>query len=152
MILMTLGWFPFSLKTAPYQQLKRQTQQRWASNQRVGEAPAYQHLGAGDDVITLSGTLVPELTGGPSNLDVLRSMMAGGKAWIMVSGEGVVMGRWFIENIDEDQSNFLSNGAARKIEFSLTLKRDQDQQIAQLGNLPDSVVKVVSRQLPTVSL
>ncbi|HBG96500.1 MAG TPA: oxidoreductase, partial [Chromatiaceae bacterium] len=38
-------------------------------------------------------------------------------------GSGMVWGRWIIESISDTKSVFFSDGAARKIEFTLSLKR-----------------------------
>ncbi|TQV62260.1 MAG: oxidoreductase, partial [Halothiobacillaceae bacterium] len=55
--LAVLGRFVFGLRTAPFDQLRRSTAQRIASNNRFGQIAAHQHLGPGDESITLSGTL-----------------------------------------------------------------------------------------------
>jgi|AGTN01.1.fsa_nt_gi Phage protein U len=139
MPLMSLGLFAFTLQTAPFETLKRSTAQRWEAKNRVGRAPAYQNGGPGDDTITIDGTLAPPLTGGARNLDKLREMMAGGKVWILTAGTGEVLGKWFIANVEETRSRMLSNGAARKIAFSLTLKHYPDDDAGMLGRLMDSL-------------
>jgi len=131
----TLGLFVFQLSTAPYQQLRRSTNWRWASNNRIGNRPSYQHLGQGEDVITLSGTLLPEITGGRVSLDALRLMADAGKSWPLIDGEGFIYGLWFIESVEETRTIFFKDGAARKIEFSLSIKRADDSQIDKLGVL-----------------
>ena len=60
-MMMALGMFVFSLPTLAYQDLQRQTSWRHPSSSRVGSRPARQFTGAGDDTITLSGLLLPEL-------------------------------------------------------------------------------------------
>jgi hypothetical protein len=62
--MLAYGYFIFNLYTVPYQSLQQEQVWRHAANQRVGARPAYQFLGAGEQTITLTGTLVPELTGG----------------------------------------------------------------------------------------
>jgi phage protein U len=138
MPLMSLGLFAFSLQTAPFETLKRETAWRWAAKDRVGRAPAYQSLGPGEDSLTIDGTLIPTVTGGTANLDKLREMMSSGKAWILTAGTGQVMGKWFIEKVSETRSHMVINGAPRKIEFSLTLKAYPDDDDALLGRLMDS--------------
>ncbi len=124
--LAVLGRFVFGLRTAPFDQLRRSTAQRIASNNRFGQLAAHQHLGPGDDAITISGTLMPELTGGPSTLDDLRAMAAQGQSYPLLDGEGRYYGYWLIESVEETRSVFMAGGAARKIEFSLSLKRDEE--------------------------
>lgn len=137
-MLMSLGMFVFGLDTAPFETLKRSTSERWARGERVGRRAAQQHLGPGEDTITVEGKLMPELTGGPERLDKLREMMAAGKAWILTAGTGEVLGRWIITQVEETRSHMLANGVARKLAFSLTLQAYDDDDPAALGNLMDS--------------
>lgn len=137
-MLMSLGMFVFGLDTAPFETIKRTTAQRWARAARVGRRAAQQNLGPGEDTITLDGTLMPELTGGPETLDKLREMMAAGKAWVLTAGTGEVLGRWIVTQVEETRSKLLGNGVARKIAFALTLQAYDDDDPAALGNLMDS--------------
>lgn len=128
-----LGMFVFSLSTAAYQELQRQTDWRHASNNRVGAAPARQFVGRGDDSITLPGIIFPELAGSVLSLDALRLMANTGKAWPMVEGSGRIYGLWVIESLSETKTIFFSNGTPRRIEFTLSLKRTDDDRIDLLG-------------------
>lgn len=137
-MLLSLGLFVFRLQTVPYENLKRSTEYRWSSANRLGKAPAHQFMGMGEDELTIDGKLMPELTGGPVHLDKLREMAQSGKAWILTAGNGDVLGKWFITKIDDNRSHFVANGLARKIEFTIALKRYGNEDNAQLGNLMDS--------------
>lgn len=138
-MLMALGLFVFHLGTAPFETLRRSTQQRWESKPRVGQAPAWQWVGPGEDSLTIEGTLAPELTGGPDTLDTLREMADSGRAWILVAGTGEVMGKWFIASVDETRSHMRGDGSPRKIAFTLSLKRYWGEDTAVLGELMDSL-------------
>ena len=127
-MLMALGPFIFSLPTLAYDNLKRSTAWRHPSHSRVGARPAHQFLGPGDESIHLSGVLVPTLVGSAASLDELREMAHTGQAWALVSGTGQVFGAFVIESLDETGTFHIDNGAAQRIEFSLQLKRvDNDQ-------------------------
>lgn len=139
MSLMTLGLFVFELSSAPFQQLDRQTEQRWASKDRAGGPPAQQYVGPGADTLTVDGVLLPELTGGGRALDKLREMAAEGKAWILVSGDGRNRGKWIITSVSERTSHHVSNGLPRRIEFSLSLRRYWDDDPAGMGALRKSL-------------
>lgn len=134
-MMMAYGMFVFALDSAPYQQLQRQTRWRHDSQSRVGARPARQFLGPGDDTITLSGRLLPELTGGQQNLDDLRSMADRGLAWPLVEGTGVNYGVYVIESLDEDKSVFFRDGLAQQIDFNLALARVDDDRRVQIGTL-----------------
>ncbi|MGY2231601.1 phage tail protein [Pseudomonas tolaasii] len=132
-MMMALGMFVFSLRTAAYQELQRQTDWRHASNNRVGAAPARQFVGRGEDTITLPGIILPELAGTALSLDALRLMANTGKAWPMVEGTGRIYGLWVIDSLSENKTLFFPDGTARRIEFTLSLKRIDDDRIDLLG-------------------
>jgi phage protein U len=132
-MMLALGMFVFSLSTAAYQALQRQTEWRHASNNRVGAAPARQFVGRGDDTITLPGIILPELAGSALSLDALRLMANTGKAWPMVEGSGRIYGLWIIESLHETKTLFFRDGTPRRIEFTLNLKRIDDDRIDLLG-------------------
>ena len=132
-MMLSLGMFVFSLSTLAYQELQRQTNWRHASNSRVGAPPALQFVGRGEDTITLPGIILPELAGSALSLDALRLMATTGKAWPMVEGTGRIYGLWVIESLSETKTVFFRDGTPRRIEFTLTLKRADDDRIDLLG-------------------
>jgi len=132
-MMLSLGMFVFSLSTLAYQELQRQTNWRHASNSRVGAPPALQFVGRGDDTITLPGIILPELAGSVLSLDALRLMANTGKAWPMVEGTGRIYGLWVIESLSETKTVFFRDGTSQRIEFTLTLKRTDDDRIDLLG-------------------
>jgi phage protein U len=81
-MMMALGLFVFSLRTAAYQELQRVTNWRHPSNSRVGSTPAYQFTGKGEDTITLKGEIYHELTYNRVVLDQVRRMADTGMAYI----------------------------------------------------------------------
>lgn len=125
-MLMIFGLFPFGLKTLPYQQLQRQVSWRHPETSRVGARPASQFIGRGPETITLSGLLVPEITGGKISLAALEAMADEGKSWPLIEGTGWYYGLFVAEDLSTTASAFFPDGAARKIEFSLKLKRTDD--------------------------
>ncbi|MCY7297413.1 phage tail protein [Alteromonas sp. a30] len=141
-MMLILGLFVFSVDTTPYQQLKRASSQRWASNSRIGARPHYQYLGPDEESIALSGTLYPELTGGQQDLAMLNAMALSGKPYALLSGNGEALGLWVIEQVEETHSHFHRNGAARKIAFNLSLKRvdDDKAQPATLGGFVNQLI------------
>lgn len=149
-MMMALGLFVFSLSTAAYQDFQRQTAWRHPSSSRVGATPARQFLGKGDDTITLSGVIVPEISGQRMSLDTLRLMGDSGKAWPLVEGSGRIYGLWVIESMSETSTLFFANGAPRRIEFSITLQRIDDSRIELLGNILDTVGSVIGNPLGSI--
>ncbi len=131
-MLMIYGLFVFSVHSAPFNQMGRDTNYDWASNSRVGDSPAYQFIGKGEETITLDGVLMPEFSGGPLSLDLLRMLADSGEAWLLMSGAGKIYGYYFVESLSETSSHFLADGTAQKIDFTLTLKR-YDSSLGLLG-------------------
>jgi len=112
-MMMALGMFVFGLDTLAYQEL--------------------QFVGPGDDAITLPGVLLAELAGDQASLDELREMADTGKAYALVEGTGKVYGQFVIESLSEGRTLFFRDGAARRIEFTLALKRVDDDRVDPLG-------------------
>lgn len=133
-MMMALGMFVFSLETLAYQEFQRQTEWRHGSTSRIGTNPARQYMGRGDDSITLPGVLLPALAGTQLSLDTLRTMADTGKAWPLVEGTGKIYGTWIIESLNETRTLFFRDGQARRIEFTLTLKRIDDGRVDLLGS------------------
>lgn len=132
-MMMILGMFVFSLPTLAYHELQRQTEWKHASTARVGLRDAHQYVGPGDDTVTLSGWVAPELTGSLYSLDALRMMADTGKSWILIQGTGRIYGSYRIMSMTEGRSILDGRGNARRVEFSISLKRDDDGVLAMLG-------------------
>ena len=132
-MMMTLGLFVFSLETLAYQEFQRQTAWIHGKTSRIGTNPARQFQGRDDDTITLSGVLLPGLAGKALSLEALRMMGDTGKAWPLIEGTGKIYGLWIIENLQETKTLFFRDGAARRIEFTMTLQRIDDGRIDMLG-------------------
>ncbi|MEB3754703.1 phage tail protein [Acinetobacter sp. MD2(2019)] len=137
-MMMILGMFPFSIPTATYQQLQRSTNWRHPSNSRVGDMPAYQFIGRGEDTISLDGSIVPEF-GAPMSISALRVMGDTGKPFPLISGTGKVYGLYIINDVQETQTFFYKNGKARKVEFNLKITQTQKPGVL-IGNTVGSLL------------
>lgn len=131
-MMMALGLFVFSIPTAAYQTLERQTSWRHATNSRVGARAHSQYIGPGEDTISLDGWIAPMEIGSEASLMMLRDMADTGKAWTLVDGRGFFHGVYTINSMREGRSVFTQSGAARKIEFSLSLNRVDDNLVDKL--------------------
>ncbi len=131
-MMMCLGQFEFGLTTIAHQELQRQTAWRHASNNRVGARPASQYLGVGEETLTLPGSIVPEF-GQRSSLEELHRMADTGAAFALVDGLGRVYGQFVITDKSETGSLLDRYGQPQRIEFSLTLRRVDDNLIETAG-------------------
>lgn len=134
-MMLILGLFVFRLQTLPYQTLQRNVDYRWPSNSRIGLRPTLQFLGVSEEKITLSGVLMPEITGGKVSMQLLDAMAVDGRAWPLLEGTGTIYGMFVVNSVSETRSEFFSDGSARRIEFSLTLTRVDESLTAMYGDL-----------------
>lgn len=108
----TLGLSVFMLKTVPYQELQLQRSWRFPSNSRVGVRSALQFLGPDNDTITLSGVLLPEITGGRLSLFALGQIAEQGRAWPLIEGSGTIYGMFVIESLSQTKAEFSATACA----------------------------------------
>lgn len=125
--LLTIGMFVFGLPRATFDELERDAQWRWGTNERFGARPASQFLGPGTETLSLTGVLVPELAGSYSDLDALRDMANTGEVHSVVLGTGTVLGTFRIDAIREGWRHMVSGGLPRVKEFSVDLTRVDDR-------------------------
>ena len=116
----------FNLDTAAFDELRRSTKFRWASQERLSRRPAQQGVGIGDEKITLKGVILPGLKGGLKQLDTLRAIGGKLQPLTMTTGYGDVLGTWCLENVDEEQSALMQGGIPRKQAFTLEFVRYGD--------------------------
>jgi phage protein U len=116
----------FNLDTAAFDELRRSTEFRWASQERLSRRPAQQGVGMGDEKITLRGAIFPGFKGGLKQLDTLRTLGAQLKPLTLTTGYGDVLGTWCLKSIEEEQSSLMQGGIPRKQGFTLEFVRYGD--------------------------
>lgn len=115
--------FCFNLDTAPFDQLTRQTEFRWASQERLTRRPAQQSPGLGDERITLRGAIFPHWRGGLEQLDALRKIGIRREPLNLITGYGIVLGTWCLTRVEEEQGALIRGGIPRKQSFTLEFVR-----------------------------
>ncbi|EKN3682109.1 phage tail protein [Yersinia enterocolitica] len=144
-MMLSLGLFVFMRQTTPYQSIGRNIDYRWPTNSRIGLRPTAQFLGVDSEKITLSGVLLPELTGGKLSLLALELMAAQGKAWPLIEGDGTIYGMFVIESLSQTGTLFFANGSARRIEFTLKLLRIDESLTAMFGDLQQQADQLIGK-------
>ncbi len=134
-MMMTLGMMVFMRQTLPYQGLQHKVDYRWPTNSRVGQRATAQFLGPGDEKMTLTGRLLPEITGGKISVVALKAQADLGRAWPLIGGDGTIHGMYVIENIETHSSEFFADGSSRRIEFTVDLLRVDESLITMFGDL-----------------
>lgn len=126
-MMMVYGMFVFMLQTTPYQQLRHSQNWRHVKNDRVNRAAGWQYIGVGEDSITLNGTLYPEITGGNWSLSALTTIGHAGRPWPLIEGTGRIYGMYVLTNLEVGKTEFDRYGNPKKIEFTISLSRvDED--------------------------
>ena len=141
-MMMIFGVFPFAIPTATYQQLVRKTAWRHVSNSRIGDMPAYQFVGRGEDTISLEGSIVPEF-GSPMSMSALRVMGDTGMSFPLIGGTGKVFGLYTLNDLQETQTYFFKDGTPSKIEFSLNITQTM-RPGTLIGNVVGSLLGLAS--------
>lgn len=59
-----------------------------------------------------------------------------GKVWPLIEGSGTIYGMFVIESLIQTKTEFFESGMPRRIEFTLTLKRDDCAAASRGGDLP----------------
>lgn len=136
-MMMSLGMFVFGLDTVAYQNFQRQTSWKHPGSSRIDARDAHQYTGPGDDTVTLDGWIAPEFNGTIAALDDLREMADAGDAYVLVEGTGRLYGVYVITSLKETKTIFFKDGDPRRIEFSLDLKRTDDDAVAPMTHSGD---------------
>jgi phage protein U len=121
--------------TPGFEQLQRDAQFTWVSNDRLSRDPAMQFTGPGEENIVVDGRMFPYHFGGLSTIQRLREVGRAGKPHILArfypltnpSGyASEVIGNFVIKRVRTVESKIGAIGVAHKIDFTLELCRYGD--------------------------
>nr|WP_090518779.1 phage tail protein [Paraburkholderia sediminicola]SDO43012.1 hypothetical protein SAMN05192547_101632 [Paraburkholderia sediminicola] len=115
--------FHFNLSTAAFDKLRRTTKYKVASQERLNRQEALQAVSQGGETITLSGVVFAASGPGARQIDALRAIGDRMVPVQLTTGYGDVLGRWYLQGVDEEQEALMSDGAPRKQTFSLEFGR-----------------------------
>ena len=133
-----LGMFVFTQKTIPFQTLDRES--NW-TNSVVGGMPKTQFTGKEGEKITISGRLMPEITGGRFSIKMLELMADSGGSFPLIDGATFeLVGFFVIESLSETRSEMFGDGAPRAIDFTLNLKRTDDPMLIAVAEKVMSLI------------
>ena len=123
MALMKYGKYKFEVDSAVYQSLSRKSTYKWSEEQRTGKKPSLIFANQQADTISLPGVIYPHHSKkGLQQINILRQMAAARKSYVLVNGDGKIVGDYVIVAISEKQTVFTDAGQPLKIEFTLSLK------------------------------
>lgn len=121
--LMSFGLFVFGLESIAPDGFQRSRSWRHASTDRFLARPARQFAGPGEDVVTLYGSLIPEIAGSFGAIDQLAEMAGTGDPQPLVDGAGRQWGEFVLVKLDETGSNIIAGGIPRRVDFTIELQR-----------------------------
>lgn len=127
-MLLALGSFIFEIDNLLFDQIRRRRSWRHPSGDRVGARPSSQYAGPGDDSINIKGLVADGQLGKAAAIAELAAMADAGGAYPLVDADGNVMGAFVIESLDEDLKHWHPSGVPMVIDFSLDLKRVDDDE------------------------
>lgn len=128
-----------NLDRLPIDQINRETQATWATQQRLSREPAMQFTGPGQDSLILEARIMPHMFGGLETLNGLNASMRAGDVLEfirfstpnpgkMVPYSGHNLGSFVITSMRINEGRFASDAMATEIEFSIELTRYGDDQ------------------------
>lgn len=123
-LLLGVGPYRFAIASLNYQEVERNFEYRWKSQERIGRRPAQQFLGPGEETVTLRGVIYPgdpRFGNGFAQLESMRREAALGVPRGVASSLGRYYGQWCIKSIRDVQTYFDRNGAPRKVEFTIEM-------------------------------
>lgn len=136
-----LGMFVFTQKTIPFQTLDRESNWRHPTNSVVGGMPKTQFTEKEGEKITISGRLMPEITGGRFSIKMLELMADSGGSFPLIDGATFeLVGFFVIESLSETRSEMFGDGAPRAIDFTLNLKRTDDPMLIAVAEKVMSLI------------
>lgn len=120
------SFFYFNLKTAPFNQFRRESSYNIAEQVRLLRRPALQAVAKGGETITLQGVIFCAEGAGIGQIAKLRVIAYEQKPVNLTTGFGDVLGSWYLTRVEEEQDGLMANGAPRKQAFTLEFQRYGD--------------------------
>jgi phage protein U len=134
-MLMSLGPIVFDL-SVNIDGYDIESEEDFARKDIVGARRPYEHVGAGDERLTLRGKLFPEKLGGAGAVDAILALKSTGTPQPVVRGDGKYLGWFVITRLSVQNDNLAADGAPRMIAFDATLDRtDPPSAASAFGSL-----------------
>lgn len=122
-MLFFVGALEFDTRPLNADKTARKAKPDFAVKPLVEARQAREFMGPGDDVITLSGQLLPFRTGGLAAVDRAYDYMERGSAVLVMRGDGKSFGWRQIDAIDEGHEELMRDGVGFVVDYSLALHR-----------------------------
>jgi phage protein U len=124
--------YPFSIDS-----LSRKTAADIALKPLLNGRKSVEFMGPGDDVLTLSGKILPVVHGGRADLEKVRGHIESGTKLPVMQGNGVRLGMFVIKSLDETHQELLMDGTPFVIRHRMELLKVDEDAAASQAALPD---------------
>lgn len=125
MLMMRLGPFVFAIPTFSVESMSHEVSGRVAEQAVLGAPPPTHLLGPGGETRSLSSTFYPFHMngGGLAQLAAVKEACRKQIPMMLVSLSGLVMDRWVIESVSNEESQYHPNGMPQSVTVTLNLKK-----------------------------
>jgi phage protein U len=120
---MALGPYAFEALGFSFEEQARRVDTSWATVDVAYRLDALHWTGPKSDQFTIRGCLFPEAFGGQASLDGLIAASYAGRPLMLVTRSGNIGGLHVIQSIEQTRSHIRGDGLARKVTYSITLRR-----------------------------
>lgn len=96
---------------------------RWSTIKCIGKIPSLQNIGQGAENIDLEGVIYFHNLNDLNQLKSMKEAEKNHEPSILVDNLGNVLGRFVIVRLEEKQTSYFPCGLAKKVQFSLSLRR-----------------------------
>lgn len=127
---LTCDTFPFSVDEA-----SRETSADYAKHDLIGAARGYEFGGPGDDLLNVSGQLLPFHIGGLSEVELAHQLAKAGNPLFCMRGDGRVQGWRVLTNVKEGHTEIAPNGVGFVVKYELKLEKVPDPSTDVAGDL-----------------
>jgi uncharacterized protein len=127
MSLLTWGDYSFEPGATSFEELTHKWGGRWAKQPVFGRRPPGQYLAPEEEALSIKGTIYP--VGGIGSLQQILAMQreaGNGTVDLLFTGDGSVLGLFRLDDVEYRANNFLADGTAQKVEYTLRFSAADD--------------------------
>ena len=142
---MILGDFIFSIRGLSQNGVSIISDYRWESIDRIEGLPFFQYLGEKQETVEITGVFYPKFSENYKTISDIKNSNLISRPNNFISDSGEVLGKFVITSIEENQSYFDKDIGAKRIEFSIKLKKIPDEQVG--SSLETTISNVSNKSL-----
>ena len=142
---MILGDFIFSIRGLSQNGVSIISDYKWESVDKVEGLPFFQYLGEKQETVEITGVFYPKFSENYKTISDIRNSNLISRPNSFITESGEVLGKFVITSIEENQSYFDKDIGAKRIEFSIKLKKIPYEQVG--SSLETTISNVSNKSL-----